>query len=130
MDIRLVAEKGRERRVMPLPAGISTLGRSRRCTIRIPVSHVSRVHCRVYPAPEGFVVVEDLNSANGTLLNGARIRGAHVVRPGDRLKVGPITFVVEYELTPTALDSLRLDRPASLPSPHNQRGARTEKRNE
>jgi two-component system response regulator AtoC len=127
MDIRLVAEKDRERRILPLPAGITTLGRSRRCTIRIPVAFVSRVHCRLYPSPEGFVVVEDLQSANGTRLNGDRITGSHVVRPGDHLKIGPITFVVEYELTPAALESLRLDRAESLPIPHGGRRARTEK---
>jgi pSer/pThr/pTyr-binding forkhead associated (FHA) protein len=126
MDIRLVAEKGRERRVLPLPAGVTTLGRSRRCTIRIPATFVSRVHCRLYPAPEGFVVVEDLKSANGTQLNGSRITGPNVVRPGDHLKIGPITFVVEYELTPAALESLPLDRAETLPTPHTGRGARTE----
>ena len=127
MEIRLVAEKGRERRVLPLPNGITTLGRSRRCTIRIPAAFVSRVHCRLYPTNEGFVAVEDLKSANGTRLNGQRITGTHVVRPGDCLKIGPITFVVEYELTPESLESLRLDQAESQRSPHSGRQARTEK---
>ena len=28
------------------------------------------------------------------------------MRPGDRLRVGPVTFVVEYQLTPEAIDRL------------------------
>jgi pSer/pThr/pTyr-binding forkhead associated (FHA) protein len=141
MEIRLVAEKGREQRVLPLPEGVTTVGRSRRCTIRIPVNTVSRKHCRLFAAPEGFLVVEDLTSANGTYLNGERITGIHVVRPGNRLKIGPITFVVEYELTPSALDALRLsagegqpgelhrvpfDGGVALASPHAEVESRTE----
>ena len=30
-----------------------------------------------------------------------------VVRPGDRVEVGPVTFVVEYDLTPEAMEYLR-----------------------
>jgi len=30
-----------------------------------------------------------------------------VARPGDKVNVGPVTFVVEYELTPKALERLR-----------------------
>jgi pSer/pThr/pTyr-binding forkhead associated (FHA) protein len=45
---------------------------------------------------EGEVTVEDLKSANGTLLNGARVSGVEVVLPGDRLEIGPVMFLVEY----------------------------------
>jgi ABC transport system ATP-binding/permease protein len=120
MDILLVAERRGERRVLPLPQGIITLGRSRHCTIRIPVVSVSRMHCRLYETDAGFVMVEDLHSSNGSRLNGERFTGAVVARPGDRLKIGPITFVVEYELTPAAVESLRMDRAAPLQPPHGR----------
>jgi pSer/pThr/pTyr-binding forkhead associated (FHA) protein len=112
MEIRLVVEQGR-RRVLPLPQRVVTLGRSRRCTVRLAAARVSRSHCRMYRVKPGFVVVEDLHSTNGTRLNGDRLTGLQVVRPGDRLKVGPFAFVVEYELTPAALEALRkFDRAA------------------
>jgi pSer/pThr/pTyr-binding forkhead associated (FHA) protein len=49
---------------------------------------------------DGLVRVEDLQSANGTFINGTQIHGLEIVRPGDRLGLGPVTFVVEYEMTP------------------------------
>jgi hypothetical protein len=39
-----------------------------------------------------------------------------VVRPGDRLQIGPVTFVVEYQLTRAAAAKLR-PRPASDDEP-------------
>src|SRR5262245_56303103 len=66
---------------------------------------VSRRHC-VVRVRDGYVTVRDLKSSNGTQLNGEEVEGEQVVRPGDRLRVGPVTFVVEYQLTPEAIDRL------------------------
>jgi pSer/pThr/pTyr-binding forkhead associated (FHA) protein len=52
------------------------------------------------------VRVEDMGSVNGTLLNGKKVRGVEYVRPGDTLTVGPVTFVVEYVPTPSAIQRL------------------------
>jgi pSer/pThr/pTyr-binding forkhead associated (FHA) protein len=46
----------------------------------------------------GQLVVEDLNSANGTFVNNERIAGKRVVLPGDHLTIGPLMFAVEYSL--------------------------------
>jgi serine/threonine protein kinase len=78
----------------------ATLGRGQSCTIRIPSSDVSRQHCRLRMDADGLVRVEDLGSSNGTFINGTQIHGLEIVRPGDRLGLGPVTFVVEYDLTP------------------------------
>ena len=48
---------------------------------------LSRWHARLDLAGEGLVV-EDLASSNGTLLNGQRISGRQPVRPGDVVTVG------------------------------------------
>src|SRR5262249_32604465 len=56
---------------------------------------------------DGLVTLEDLDSANGTFLNGRRVKAPETVRPGDEIEVGPVTFVVEYELTTEALRRLR-----------------------
>jgi pSer/pThr/pTyr-binding forkhead associated (FHA) protein len=106
-ELRLVVEQGRRRRVLPLSQRVVTLGRSRRSTVRLAAGPVSRSHCRLYRVKPGFVVAEDLHSTNGTRLNGDRLTGLQAVRPGDRLKVGPFHFVVEYELTQAALEALR-----------------------
>jgi pSer/pThr/pTyr-binding forkhead associated (FHA) protein len=106
MDVRLVIERGAKRKVLHFRGDEAVVGRSHGNTVRIPSAEVSRQHCRLY-LNEGLVTVEDLGSVNGTFLNGQRIQEGEVVRPGDNIEVGPVRFVVEYELTPEALDRLR-----------------------
>jgi predicted component of type VI protein secretion system len=72
------------------------LGRARGCNVRIPSSEVSRQHCRLR-IENNVVTVEDLESVNGTFINGTRVRDIETVQPGDRLTLGPVTFVVEYD---------------------------------
>lgn len=106
MDVRLVVEQGKTRtRTLHLRKAEAVIGRQRGCDFRIAASDVSRRHC-VLRVRDGYVTVEDLNSRNGTQLNGEPVEGSQVVRPGDRLRIGPLTFVVEYQLTPEAIDLL------------------------
>src|SRR5437763_5086770 len=106
MMVRLVIEQGRRRRVFSIREPGGVLGRARGCAVRIPSAEVSRRHCRLR-LEDGLVYVEDLDSVNGTRLNGEFVYERTLVRPGDTLKLGPVAFVVEYELTPEALDRLR-----------------------
>jgi|TARA_B110000263_G_scaffold220784_1_gene208850 pSer/pThr/pTyr-binding forkhead associated (FHA) protein len=48
---------------------------------------VSRVHCRVTALATGELEVTDLDSTNGTFVNGARVSTARLAS-GDRLQVG------------------------------------------
>jgi pSer/pThr/pTyr-binding forkhead associated (FHA) protein len=106
MDVRLVIERGARRKVLHFRGEEAVIGRSHGNTVRIPSAEVSRQHCRLF-LNDGLVTVEDLGSVNGTFLNGQRIHESEIVRPGDNVEVGPVRFVVEYELTPDALDRLR-----------------------
>ena len=74
------------------------IGRRQECDLRIPLSEVSRKHCRVLIGPEG-VRAEDMGSSNGTFHNGERVQEADLA-PGDRLKIGPLTFVVQIDGEP------------------------------
>jgi pSer/pThr/pTyr-binding forkhead associated (FHA) protein len=106
MDVRLVIEKGPTRtRELRVTGSDAFVGRQRGSGIRIPSAEVSRKHCRLR-LMDGYVTVQDLGSSNGTFLNGIRIREEEVVRPGDHLQIGPITFVVEYEMTQAVIDRL------------------------
>jgi 6-phosphogluconolactonase (cycloisomerase 2 family) len=49
---------------------------------------LSRRHARIFRDSQGRLVLEDLGSANGTWVNGAAIRGAHLLSPGDRVRLG------------------------------------------
>jgi predicted component of type VI protein secretion system len=106
MKARLVVEQGARRRAVQIDGPEAVLGRAHGNAVRIPSSEVSRRHCRLI-IEEGLLRVEDLGSVNGTFLNGRRIQQVEYVRPGDHLEVGPVTFVVEYEMTPDALERLQ-----------------------
>src|SRR5262249_45031658 len=101
-----VTGQGKTRKVFAVRPPQAILGRARGNTLRIPSSEVSRQHCRLI-MQDGVVTVEDLDSVNGTYLNGKRLKQAEVVRPGDRLELGPVCFLVEYELTQAARARLR-----------------------
>ena len=106
MLFRLVVKKnGKRIRVVEVRTPTTRIGRAHGNQIRIPSAQVSRQHCRLQ-MKDGLVTVEDLESVNGTFLNESLVTGAAVVRPGDLLGVGPVTFAVEYQLTPQALKRL------------------------
>jgi pSer/pThr/pTyr-binding forkhead associated (FHA) protein len=97
VDVRLILKRGREnRRVFRLTGDESVIGRAKGSAIRIPSAEVSRAHCRLV-IQDGTLIVEDLGSLNGTIVNGTAVRGPTQVHPGDVLQVGPARFRVEYE---------------------------------
>jgi predicted component of type VI protein secretion system len=106
MDVRLVVERGgRQRDVFRMRGREMIIGRRKGCGLRVPSEAVSRDHCRLR-FQRGVLTIEDLGSTNGTRLNGERIVTEELLRPGDRLKVGPVTFVVEYAPDPEALERM------------------------
>lgn len=64
-----------------------TIGRASECGISISDTNVSRRHAEVRPARKGWIVV-DLQSTNGTLINGARITADVSLNDGDVITVG------------------------------------------
>jgi pSer/pThr/pTyr-binding forkhead associated (FHA) protein len=70
------------------------IGREPTCTISIPSRFISKVHARIYPGHDGWVV-EDLQSTNGSALNDVPLTGAQPLRQGDRLRVGDTEFLVQ-----------------------------------
>ena len=106
MDVKLVIEQGSDAtKAFRLRSAETIIGRQNDCDLRIPSGAVSRRHCRL-SFRDDILTVEDLDSANGTNVNGERIEGPRVLRPGDRFDVGPVTFLVKYQLTPAAIDRL------------------------
>ncbi|MEA2409534.1 MAG: hypothetical protein QOC77_95 [Thermoleophilaceae bacterium] len=65
-------------------------------------TEISRQHARFRRLDGGQVMVEDLNSTNGTLVNGQRITGPHVLSPGDRITLGRTTLQFEGDPQPAA----------------------------
>ena len=69
------------------------LGRSPSSTIYVRDKHISRVHCQVTVADEGCVIT-DLQSTNGTYVNGAKIT-SQPLKPGDEMRIGITNFKLE-----------------------------------
>ena len=82
------------KRLVVGPAGVS-LGRSRQCDVVLSDPNVSRQHAEIRPRGAAWVLT-DLGSTNGSLLNGRRIDGPEVVKPGDEIELG--TSMITFEL--------------------------------
>ncbi len=122
MDVKLVMEKGStKRQTWHLHHKDTVVGRRRDCDLRILSSEVSRRHCLLH-IDDGYVNVEDLDSINGTFVNGSRVVGKQLLRPGDHLEVGPLQFIVEYEPPPG--QDVQDQRPSPAQEPGAVEGAR------
>lgn len=72
-----------------------SIGRSRANDIVIDDASVSSQHCRIRPE-QGRFVVHDLNSTNGTMVNGRRVE-RHVLDEGDVVQVGETSLQFRRE---------------------------------
>ncbi len=78
-------------RVFPLKE-INIIGRASECDISLAAAHLSRRHAQLQIV-DGMLFVKDLDSANGTFLNGKRVAEARVKR-GDELRFDALSFGV------------------------------------
>jgi pSer/pThr/pTyr-binding forkhead associated (FHA) protein len=85
------------------------IGRDCSCNLRPSSELVSSRHCALV-FHGGQVCVQDLGSTNGTLVDGQPVREEHVLRGGERIQLGPLTFGVEIERLPA------VDQPTPLPA--------------
>lgn len=77
-----------EQASIPL-SGTMVIGRERdRVQICLPHPQVSRVHAHITPKGQSAILC-DINSANGTFVNGNRIRAVATIQPGDQIDIGP-----------------------------------------
>ncbi len=76
-----------------LAQGESTIGRGLACTIRFNDDAISRRHLRLSVGKD-TATVEDLGSANGTMLNDAPLRAVTTLANGDVIQIGDRTLRV------------------------------------
>lgn len=94
MDYHLLVVRGRSAsQPLRLADGVTTVGRHDDCQVRIKSSQVSRRHCELFEK-KGLLLVKDLGSSNGTIVNGKRIKDQQVLEPGDELTIGGVTLRV------------------------------------
>lgn len=75
-----------------LPGNIKTIGRATGADFIVDAALVSRVHCRLTAGASALEMV-DLESTNGTFVNGQRVDRASL-KEGDRLGVGRVDLIV------------------------------------
>ena len=91
--LRTVPEEGEpEKTFRILPGGVRTVGRATGADFIIDEPLVSRVHCRLTALESGALEVRDLDSTNGTFINGERVESG-TLASGDHLGVGRVQLV-------------------------------------
>jgi predicted component of type VI protein secretion system len=115
--------------VRPVTDGPLSLGRDTANQIMIGDSSVSRQHCTISQVSPGVYEISDLESHNGTFVNGVQINRTPI-RHGDRIRVGTSEFVfltqdddadaqppgVARQTTSGMLTAVFLDQRSGLPA--------------
>ena len=78
---------------IPIPVSRFLIGRAEDCHMRPKSDAISRNHCAILVS-EDKVVIRDLNSRNGTVVNGERIETDCELKMGDRIRLGKLEFEV------------------------------------
>ncbi|MGI6766828.1 MAG: FtsW/RodA/SpoVE family cell cycle protein [Lentihominibacter sp.] len=79
---------------VPLTHWENLVGRARGCDIIINLASVSRSHATLIRDSEGVWKYNDLESKNGSLINGQPVKGPTVVRGGDVMTIGGSDFIL------------------------------------
>jgi pSer/pThr/pTyr-binding forkhead associated (FHA) protein len=92
----VILSQGMTGRAHDLKVDKTTIGRVDDNTFPIAESSVSSHHCEILLRGND-VVVNDLNSTNGTFINGDKITGEAVLKPGQVLRLGQIELRLDVE---------------------------------
>ncbi len=106
----LVVEKGYDKgKAVPLPPqGTVLLGRDSSTALPLHDTMASRMHCKIEEREDGFWLT-DLESMNGTVLNGSKVRESVKLSFGDLIKVGDTLFTfTSEESSATTLSGQRM----------------------
>ncbi len=99
MEVKLITIGGKHPgQTIPVAGPEFLIGRGEDCHLRPQSDRVSRHHC-VIRTGEALAAVCDLGSSNGTFLNGQRLTAEHELKPGDRLRIGPLEFEVQVTVS-------------------------------
>jgi hypothetical protein len=115
---RLIVHPGTPRAWnIQLKPGINYLGRAVADESKIEDASVSGVHCQIL-ASDGWAMIKDLGSTNGTFVNGVPIQEAQL-QPGQTLHLGGVALRFEDDSTapnpPPPAPAVRAAAPVSPP---------------
>jgi serine phosphatase RsbU (regulator of sigma subunit)/pSer/pThr/pTyr-binding forkhead associated (FHA) protein len=93
----------------PMDEASLVIGRSSESDLMVADRFLSRQHAKLFWR-DGRLLVEDLGSRNGTLLNDQPVKGSMEVHAGDRIKVSGSLIEIQGD-APSATDGLRDSSP-------------------
>lgn len=107
--MRLILRKeGKTVKEFRFTKGPIYIGRHVHSQVFLPDREVSRQHAAIYATRQGNWVVEDLESANGTFLNGRKIHQEQI-KSGDGLRIGSFAIEISLEAGAVAGEPVHLD---------------------
>jgi hypothetical protein len=107
-----------QRREVPLDRDEITIGRREDNLVHLPDRNVSRRHARLVQR-DGTILLEDLRSANGTMVNGVRISEPVPLGDGDLIRIGDYGVALRADGMPLEVP---LPRTAASEAPAALRG--------
>lgn len=110
-------------KVFELNQAVVTIGRDYSNEIVINDVEISRKHARL-TATSGGYILEDMGSTNGTFVNGQRLLGPHLLRPGETISFGE-KVSLSYEMLqfdPNATVAAPINNPPYPSSPYDSPG--------
>jgi len=106
-----------QRREVPLDRDEITIGRREDNLVHLPDRNVSRRHARLVRR-DGTLLLEDLRSANGTMVNGVRISEPVPLADGDLVRIGDYGVALRADAMPLEVPLPR----TAVPEPAAVRG--------
>jgi SH3-like domain-containing protein len=102
-------------KIVPVPRTGLLIGRATTTNLHLDDHRVSRHHARLtWQGDQLFI--EDLQTVNGTLLNGQPLNQPATLRANDVIGLGPFTLRVEQSLVPIPPPPQELRAPQELPA--------------
>jgi general secretion pathway protein A len=83
----VLSTEGKTVAELHLIPGRKVIGRTPDNDLQIDSKFISRHHCQIVTSGDGYTVIEDLNSTNGIVIRGKRVR-RHTLRDGDVISLG------------------------------------------
>ena len=119
----VLSSEGKTLGELHLVPGRKVIGRTPDNDLQIDSKFISRHHCQIITGSDGVSVIEDLNSTNGIVIRGKRVR-RHTLRDGDVISLGQHEMLYVDETSSHHLADTHDD----LPRARRGRGQRRRRR--
>src|SRR6516162_4378912 len=87
---------------------VLTIGRGTECDLVLPERQVSRQHLKIKLIDDQYII-EDLDSKNGTWVNGQQLKGERPLRDGDEIQIAlavKLAFIESEATAPLSVNDM------------------------